>query len=76
MARAEGAHQVELACPTNRPPGAVLPCVLRVRRPVSLLSVFGGTTFAYNPFQLTSAQVIAQSYALDDSLDDDVVKAW
>lgn len=45
-------------------------------QPVSLLSVFGGTTFSYNPFQLQAAQVIAQDYALNDTVSDGVAKDW
>ncbi len=50
--------------------------VVDVCRPVSLLSVFGGTTFTYNPWQLSSAQVIASDYALDDTVSDGVAKDW
>lgn len=45
-------------------------------RPVSLLSVFGGTTYSFNPFKLTSAEVIASDYNLDAATDDIAVKAW
>lgn len=44
------------------PPPAPCSCA---RRPVSLLSVFGGTNFSFNPFQLQGAHVIASDYTLD-----------
>ncbi len=52
-------------------------CVcVSIHRPVSLLSVFGGTTFSFNPFQLVSAQVIASDYTLDDAVTKETAKRW
>mmetsp|Transcript_34827 Transcript_34827/g.88256 ORF Transcript_34827/g.88256 Transcript_34827/m.88256 type:complete len:913 (-) Transcript_34827:778-3516(-) len=45
-------------------------------QPVSLLSVFGGTTFSFDPFQLQAAQIIASDYTLDEAVDKDVAKLW
>jgi hypothetical protein len=45
-------------------------------QPVSLLSVFGGTDFSFNPFQLKSAAVIASDYTLDDSVSEATAKRW
>lgn len=50
--------------------------MLCARRPVSLLSVFGGTTFSFDPFQLQAAQIIASDYTLDEAVDKDVAKLW
>ncbi len=38
--------------------------------------MFGGTTYSFNPFKLTSAEVIASDYNLDAATDDIAVKAW
>jgi hypothetical protein len=44
--------------------------------PVSLLSVFGGTTFSFNPFSLTSAKVIASDYTLDSTVSTSTAQRW